>query len=390
MYKLISGLLFILILSVTACVSTNAANQGDEAIETNLSNMLGYVPYSFLKEHDIWYGDPGTVKELYGLEDITSLKSIEQMPVEERRDVMNTISAVPVPYFTNNYFQIVSIIGWDGFMTDRAVFHETPPPWGFAVAEGNFDESLIASKLTEQGYEKAEYGSYTYFRKNEDMNSDIMSEIGGQVLAQLNRVAVVDNTIITAPATDIMTGILDAMTGNVTSIIENPACLAVADSLGDVLGAVLITPDRLFQITPATEKPAFDFAPAVKWGTLHEYALIGMGYEDNGNERYWKISLYYDDKEVAALDADELSFRLNRYVFNTHLEQSENVLLITKYEVDEPVIKEYADGATLTIACRYLPDTTGSGSLFTLVVQSRDLLFLAPDPAPYLAEFLTI
>lgn len=355
-------------------------------VDTDFALMLGFVPHSFLEEHDVWFGNPGAIKKLYGLEHISSRDKLEQLPEEERREAMGTVAAVPVPQFTGNYFQIAPLIGWDGFMIDRAVFHEVPPPWGFSVIEDNFDETLIGGKLTEQGYEQAEYGTNNYYWKNDDMKADIRSDIGRQILAQLNRVAVLDNTIVTAPTTGIMTSILDAMTGNVTKVIDNAACRAVADSLGDVLGAVLITPDRVLKITPATEIPAFDLPAAANWGKLHDYSLFGTGYKDDGKERYWVISLYYDDKEAAEADAAELVSRLESYIFNTPLERMENIPLTSKYEVGKPVVREYSSGAALTVACRYLPETTGSSSLFTLVLQARDLLFLAPDPTPYVAK----
>jgi hypothetical protein len=113
---------------------------------------------------------------------------------------------------------LAPLTGWDWLKIDRAVFNETPPPWGFSVVEGDFNEALIGEKLTEQGYAKSEYGPYTYYHINDDMQINLESELGRMVLAQLNRVAVLDNTLVAAPDTGIMTGVLDAMTGDETSV----------------------------------------------------------------------------------------------------------------------------------------------------------------------------
>lgn len=398
MYKTLLELfiVFILLLTLSACASPNGTSpiltgsstvQPVQAlVDTQFARMLGFVPYSFLKEHDVWFGYPGKVKQLYGLEHLSSLDKLEQLPVEERREAMGRIAGIPVPQFAGNYFRLAPLIGWDGFMTHSAVFHEVPPPWGFSVIEGDFDEALIGSKLTEQGYEKANYSNYTYYWKNDDMAADIRSAIGGQVMARLNRVAVLDNTLVVAPATDIMTGVLDAMTGNVTTVIDTPVCRALVDSMGNVQGAVLIAPDRVLKITPDSEIPAFDLPGAADWSTLHTYDMVGMGFRNDGKERYWVISLYYSDTSAATADADELVSRLESYIFHTQLEHLENVPLTSKYEVGDPVIEEHPAGATLAVSCRYLPDTRGSSSLFTGVIQARDFLFLAPEPAPYTAE----
>jgi hypothetical protein len=152
-----------------------------------------------------------------------------------------------------------------------------------------------------------------------------------------------------------------------------------------VQGAVLITADRVLQADPDTT-PTFDLPAASEWGTLHGYSLFGTGYLDNGSERYWTISLYYNDKDAATADAGELVSRLESYVFNTHLAQAENVPLTSKYNVGEPIVREYADSATLTVRCRYLPETKGNFTLFNLIVPGRDLLFLATDPSLYIAK----
>jgi hypothetical protein len=385
MYKIISGIIFILLLTLAACASPDETNSPtvqpvQTIVDTEFARMLGYVPYSFLEERDIWYTDPSTVKERYGLEDLNSVEDIRQLEGEKGKEFLDNFAAIPIAQSYAYRYPLAPLTGWDWMKIDRAVFNETPPPWGFSVVEGDFDEALIGEKLTEQGYAKSEYGSYTYYHINDDMQINLRSELGKMVLAQLNRVAVLDDTLVVAPATGIMTGILDAMTGNVTTIMDTTPARAVANSLGEVQGAVLITADRVLQLDPDTT-PTFDLPAAANWGTLHDYSLFGTGYLDDGTERYWIISLYYNDMEAAVADAGELVSRLESYSFNTHLEQAPDAPLTSKYEVGEAVVKEYFKGATLTVRCRYLPETTRSMSLFTLIVPGRDLLFLATDPS---------
>jgi hypothetical protein len=398
MYRTLSVffILFVLLPAHSDCASPNGASPIENGIppeqhvqalvDTQFARMLDLVPYSFLKEYDIWFGYPGKIKRLYCLEHLNSLDKLEQLPVKERREAMKKITEIPVPQFTGSYSQLAPLIGWDGFMTLSVVFHEVPPPWGFSVMEGDFDEALISGKLTEQEYENANYANYTYYWKNDDMGIDIRSDLGRLALARLNRVVILEDMLVLAPATDIMSGILDAMSGNVMAIIDAPSCQALADSMGDVQGAVLMTPDRVLKASPDSEIPSFDLPGATDWGTLHAYDMVGIGFLDDGEKRYWKISLYYSDMSAATADADELVSRLESYVFHTHLENMENVPLRSRYEVGAPTVDEQPAGATLAISCRYSSDTKGSGSLFTAMIQARDLLFLSPEPAAYTAD----
>ena len=378
------ALLIILVTILLPGCTGDSSEDTEIPVATEFGRMLGFVPYSFLEEHDIWFGDPGAAKEMYGLESFNSLEALEQLLVEERREVMGKIGGIYIPQSTGNYYQLAPLIGWDAFMINHAVFNDTPPPWGFSVLEGDFDENLIGGKLTEQGYTQAEYGPYTYYWKNDDMQISIMSEISRQVLAQLNRVAVLDNTLVIAPATGIMTGVLDAMSGDVNTVIDNPACRAVADSLGDVFAAVLIKSERLVELSPTQTIPPFDLDAAAGWETLHDYEMVGMAYRDDGTERYWIISLYYDDKDEAKADAAKLVERLESYAFHSHIDHVENSPLTNAYEVGEALVKNYNDGATLTVDCRYLSEENLGRISLLLIVQMRDILFLVPDPAQYL------
>jgi heat shock protein HslJ len=380
-----TALLVLLLTLVLAGCSGDGPRDTEIPVTTEFGRMLGFVPNTFMEKHDIWYSDPGTLKERYGMENLNSVEDIRQLEGEKSKEFLDDLDALPVAQSYSQKYWLEPLTGWNWVNIDRAVFSETPAPWGFSVVEGDFDEELIGEKLTEQGYAKSEYGAKTYYHINDDMQINMGSELGRMVLAQLNRVAVLDDTLVVAPATGIMTGVLDAIKENKASVIAAPSCRAVTESLGAVQGAVLINSDRVLQLNPDST-PAFDLPAAANWGRLHDYTLFGTGYLDDGVERYWIISLYYGDKGSAAADAGELVSRLESYAFNTHLQLGKSIPLTSIYEVGEPVVKEYPEGATLTVKCRYLPDITRLYSLFTLVVPGRDLLFLAPDPSAYIAK----
>jgi hypothetical protein len=270
-------------------------------------------------------------------------------------------------------------------MIHRTVFSDMPPPWCFSLMEGDFDGALVGSKLTEQGYEKAEYGTYTYYWKNEDMGIDINSKITQWVMADLNRIALFDNTIVTAPATDIMTGVLDAVSGDEVTVIDNAVCRMLAASLGDVISAVIFTPDRLLIAFGEGEIPPFNFTVPEGWGKLHQYDMAAMGYQDDGEERYFLVSLYYADAEAARADAGELVKRMESYVLVTPLPNAESIALTDRVEVGEATVQDYPEGATLTVSCRFHPGRGGVNVLMGLL-GFRDAFYLVPDPSIYVKD----
>jgi len=395
-------LIFILVATVIVLLSGCGTSDGDEIAEstaseipvnTEFGRMLGFVPYSFLEEHDIWFNNPGKAKQLHGFEDITSWEAVVNIPDEERQSWADAIRELNISSVTGlkSTSEWIQVFGFDSMMASRSVFVEMPPPGVFSIMEGDFDEDLIIGKLQELGYEETKHGSYTYHKIFGDYNLNLDSKVTRIAMASMNRVAVLDDTIITAPATDIITGILDAMAGDVNAVIDNAACRALADSMGEVLAAGIITPDRVLDRFPgSTNMPPFNFSIPEDWGLLHQYDMVGMGYKDDGEERFWVISLYYSDTEAASADAGELVKRMEGYAFSRSMgefggiEQKIARPLTDWVEVGEPAVRQYPSGSTLTVECRY--HETGAGSWLFIVTLTRDLLFLVPDPSLFVEE----
>jgi hypothetical protein len=264
------------------------------------------------------------------------------------------------------------------------------PPRVSYVAEGTFDEELIAGKLTELGYEKTDYGPHSYYGIRDDLEMDLRNPLGKVVLASMNRLAVFDDTLIMSPVTEDVTGIFDAMAGGTPSVIDNAACQALADSLGDVLMAVMTMPERIISsVQDMGDEPVFDFTIPGTWGQLHRYEMAALGYHAEGNKRFLDIVLYYTDKETAMADGVEIVNRMQSYTLNTWVENSENIIAFTeRFQPGEPVVEKYPDGAVLKIACQLIPEERRGVSMLIggTGMPFRDLLFLTPDPSPYIKK----
>jgi hypothetical protein len=295
-----------------------------------------------------------------------------------------------------------SVSGFDSWMIDRTIFDPgiVPPPNTFTILEGSFDKELIINNLKALGYQKVDYYSFSYLSINADYNYDSSGQINPlsrEVLSAMNRIAVQENSLVAAPATKIMTDILETMGKKQKSVFDDTSCRALVTSMGDVLSGVILTPERVMSPgLPRNEEdiPKFQFAVPPDWGTLNHYDMAGMGYKNNGKERFWTISLYYKDAQSAQADAEVLVKRLNSYVFNTQFDQNlpgRSVKwqpLTDKYEASKPRVQQYQEGATLTVECQFKTGVQGSSWFIPLQIGPyRDILFLYPsNPFPYIKD----
>jgi hypothetical protein len=393
-----SGLIFILIVLVSVLMPGCALITGEEEcahedekipVNTEFGRMLGYVPYAFLEEDDVWFINFGKAKQIYGVEDVNTIEEFKDLPDELRKALSAAMTETGglLPTWRSQE-ELSSLVGFDGLTPDRIINIGVVPPRNFSILEGDFDEELITGKLTELGYSKTNYGSYAYYGIREDFDISMTSPLSRLVMASMNRMAVLDDTIIVSPATEYVTGIFDAMAGDMPSVIDNPACRALADSLGDVLTAVVTIPARIVQIVPPENivgDVRFDFDIPDDWGTLHEYDMAALDYRAEGEKRFLEIALYYDDAGSAEADGAEIVKRMKGYVLNTFMGNMENIPFTERYLPGEPEVRKYADGAVLTVACELI--TEGQlGASFHMGGSGggiRDMLFLAPYPSIY-------
>jgi hypothetical protein len=350
-------------------------------VNTEFGRMLGYIPYSFLEENDIYFDNWMKAKQLHGYEDIKSIEAIKAILEDQRENVNAFLTEV-----TGNRWrslELEPVIGFDIMTVDRMVFTGVIPPRSFTLAEGDFDEELIISKLSGLGYTETAHGTHSYYKSGEDYEMDPTSELGKIVLNSMNDIAVFDNTIMAAPAGKFVTGMFDTRDGQVPSVIDNAACRALADSLGDIITGVITVPERIIQTDLKMQgMPKFDFTVPEDWGILHQYEMAALGHHAEGEERYLVIALYYKDEAAAKADSKLIVKRMESYNLGTWQSNMEKTPFTKKYIPGEPVVKRYGDGFVLTIACRKslgkVVDITGMGT-----GGFRDMLFLAPDPSSY-------
>jgi hypothetical protein len=383
--------LIILLIMTTVLIPgcTLITGENDEIIiDTDLERMLGYVPYSSLEESEVWFINFGKAKGMYGVEDIKSIEEAKQLPDDRMEAIRNALTETGgiIPIWRSK--ELSPVIGFDGLTLDRIIHIGVIPPKESSIVEGNFEEELITDLLTGQGYTKTDYGSYSYYGIRGDYAIDVTHPIARMVLATMNRLAVLDDMIIVSPATEYVTGVFDAMAGDTPSITDNTACRALADSLGDVLMAVVTTPARVVFTFPGMEEQLkFDFTIPNNWGLLHQYDMAALGYKADGEKRFLVIALYYADEEEARANGAEIVKRMGDYILGTYHERMENTPFTEQYQPGEPVVQQYPEGFVLTIECELIPEGR-LGATFHMGAPGvpRDMLFLVPDPSLYIGK----
>jgi hypothetical protein len=385
-----------LLIAVVALLLPGCGPDKNSPPDTELAKMLAYIPYSFVEEHDIWFGNPEEAKALAGLEDLETFEEseevIRQLPGEQGMQFVHDWGTAAYFSSTWNRPGFASLTGFDIMTVDRVLCGDVIPPHGFFILKGDFDETLIGQKLTEAGYTKTDYGQHSYYSIRDDYEIDIRNPLGRIVLASMNRVAVMDDLIITSPSTTDITGIFDTMDGDSPAAIGNAVCRALADSLGDVLAATITTPERIIftDLAGQQERPMmFDFIIPAEWGTLQGYKMAALGYRADGDARFLDIALYYKNKETAEADGQEILKRMGSYTLNTWEQNQEiSVAFTERFQPGEPEVEKYGEGVVLKISCQMISEDIqgvstllgGSGMPF------RDLLFLATEPGEYIGK----
>jgi hypothetical protein len=374
-------------------------SSGETVVDTDLEGMLEYVPYQVAVNHDIFFGDPRQAKELNGLEGLNTFQGAEEvireLPEEQGMQFLNDWGTAA--YFGSRWTQpdFASLTGFDLMEIDLVINGNIIPPNGFYILKGDFNETIIGQKLTEQGYTKTDYGQHSYYSIRDDYEIDIRNPLGQIVFASMNRVAVMDGFIITSPVTADITGIFDTMDGNSPSVLNNEMCRALADSLGDVLAATITIPERIIitDLAGHQESPMmFDFNIPADWGTLRGYEMAALGYRADGDERYFDIALYYADKNEAEADGKEIVKRMQSYEVGTYIsdtQQLEEPMMFTDWwQPREPQVKKYGEGAVLKISCKSIGEGPRWVSSFIggESMPFRDLLFLATEPSVYIGQ----
>ena len=252
----------------------------------------------------------------------------------------------------------------------------------FMVSEGISNVDGLLRGLAEQGFEETEYNGTPYWRIYEDYGYDIKNHPLRVLFSSWNRVALMDNRLITAPATSIIENLIDLQKGEAGSLLDSPPHLALSRAVGDgLIGGVFLTPDWIAEYaigsfrysnrqrcSPTTVGVCEWFSDALDmhltgpdaWGKLSPYnvALLGYGVHDGAEETV--IALHYSDPDSARRDAGELEKRWNS--FNLFVELG--VPVTDSCSPLSATIEEAEDFSVLLATCPVIRPSEGEDDVF--------------------------
>jgi hypothetical protein len=370
MKKLIAVILFVMIF-VTSC--------GQSSKETDLESMLSSVPSDPASSCILWFGDMERIKDLSGLDPdidvIEFTKFIKTINTNlEFKRLMEILSGYAPSDFSGGVYSETwrDFFGFDAFDNRQELWGEILVEQNgtrslFSLIKGNFDKNNIVEKLNGLGYSLKTYASIDYYSVRADYQiGDIKnSEAARMALFHLNRMMVKEQEIIAAPADDIFFSIIDAYSGKRSALNNSTSYTRVAESLGDVLGAVLIPQSLLRSKNVKAD-----------WNMLHTYDLVGIGYGIEGQDIKLIITLHYPDKS-ASNDINEISRRMAEYaVISVGLSTP---MLCDLFEIGKPEATTYGPDSILKVELIYKSDTPSW--LWSTLVKSQDVGFLVTSPS---------
>lgn len=361
---------------VMLVIVITALSCGNVAQSTNsLGSMLSSIPSELASNSVLWFNNIEKIKKLAGVEsDIAPndfINAATEHEVVLRR--MELMAGLTLSGFDGGMYleEWSKIFGYDMFDIDQEIWAEnwvqpnsTHPLC--SVMKGHFDKNNITDKLQGIGYQLKKYSSNEYYSINADHQTGEIrsSQTARMSMAFLNRMQVQEQDIIAAPADDEFFSVLDVRSGKQTSLKDLPAYTRTSEELGDILGAALIPRSMLRSNNVNSD-----------WGKIGAYALIGIGYLVEGQERKMVIILYYPDKSALA-DIDEMKHRLAEYSITAG--NAKTSLLSDLFIIGKPEATVLGTDSIMKIELKYKPETMSI--LWSDMVAARDLGFLIADP----------
>ena len=243
----------------------------------------------------------------------TMLQLYKQFREEEDRSLLSGLMLMQeFDAFGNVFFDRTKVSFYLSF--DLGIWHDredgnTYPT--FMAVEGRFDDDFESKLISKWGYTRESHNGTMYYRLHEDFTAPLDHRFNVKAL-EVNRVAVIDNLMLAAPATYIITDLMDVQAGRSLSLLQSHPHRALALAGGEGLlagefGTQQSIGDWLGRRTPTVIASIAESHP--DWGALSNYAAYLKGYRIEKGVEEFVIALYYPNPGTAAMDAAVLKQR---------------------------------------------------------------------------------
>ncbi len=230
----------LVILLVVAALLPGAAARGQsDPGDSPVLRLLRFVPNTPENRSMILYGDPAAWYASWGIAPVTDQEELEGLDADTRAKLLFILPDQIVPPDVLGVQYLFTepdqgdFYGFDFFTTDRFLATSNPPDT-LTVLEVNADPGQIAAALTTNGYSSQAVEPGTLFSLNDDYEISLDFE-GPPVgrLGALNRIALLDGTVLVARATDLIAGSLAVAGSEGASVADVPAYVSAVSALND-------------------------------------------------------------------------------------------------------------------------------------------------------------
>ena len=261
----------------------------------------------------------------------------------------------------------------------------------FMAFQGPMEGQQAPDRLEDLGFRETSYLDTAYYELDEDFSVDIRHQLGRTGLL-FNRLALPGDSVLAAPATEIIESLIVAKQTVSQTLSASPPHSALANAAGDELvSGALFRPGWIAETWntvnpgPTGRLERYRTGPET-WGTLSRYRLALLGYRAGENADEMVIALYLSQSGDAEADSRELETRWDSYLYDPSGPPGEDDEIPLK-QACFPLSVDTIQNAEYSIIVGSCPlikneetDSEISGpSLWIWLFNTRQLEFLIPD-----------
>ena len=231
--------------------------------------------------------------------------------------------AIP-PEISMSIVTLNEMLGLDFRSYEQGIWSLRPvnnPLKTFMAIQGPIVGQQTTNKLRDLDFRETSYRNTTYFELDEDFRVDIKHPLGKTGLF-FNRLALFEDSILAAPATEIIESLIAARQPKSQTLMDSVPHSSLANAAGDgLVSGAFFRPRWIVETWNSVNPRPVDRLDRYKagsgaWETLSDYSLALLGYRIRENKDEMVIALHYPTPTDITADSQELAIRWNNYIFD--------------------------------------------------------------------------